>query len=194
MAAVCPAESVHNGATCHGHARSTPLRSQQTQGRRRVSSTSSPRSAHRNEDHPAHADDPDIATPWSKRSSTPPAVVTTGIYCRPGCGARPLAKNNVTFELAAAAEAAGFRACLRCRPYRVAGPVSSAAPVIVCSAVQLIIDGMLDDDTETALAERVGLSTRHLRRLFRAHLGAIPDEFTRSRRAQRSAGPALGQH
>ena len=52
------------------------------------------------------------------------AVVTTGIYCRPGCGAKPLAENIRTFELAAAAEAAGFRACLRCRPYRVAGPVA----------------------------------------------------------------------
>src|SRR5437879_862808 len=48
------------------------------------------------------------------------AVVTTGIYCRPGCGAKPLAENVKTFELAAEAEAAGFRACLRCRPYRVA--------------------------------------------------------------------------
>ena len=51
------------------------------------------------------------------------AVVTTGIYCRPGCGARPRADNVRTFELAEAAEAAGFRACLRCRPYRVAGTV-----------------------------------------------------------------------
>ncbi|MEJ3651649.1 helix-turn-helix domain-containing protein [Actinomycetes bacterium KLBMP 9759] len=111
------------------------------------------------------------------------AVVTTGIYCRPGCGARPLAKNNVTFELAAAAEAAGFRACLRCRPYRVAGTVPSAAPEIVCGAVRLIIDGALDDATEAVLAERVGLSTRHLRRLFRTHLGVSPDDLARSRRA-----------
>src|ERR1700736_3991151 len=55
------------------------------------------------------------------------AVVTTGIYCRPGCGAKPLAENVRTFELAAEAEAAGFRACLRCRPYRVAGPVAAGA-------------------------------------------------------------------
>ncbi len=54
------------------------------------------------------------------------AVVTTGIYCRPGCAARPLARNVRTFDLAAAAEAAGFRACERCRPYRVAGPVGSS--------------------------------------------------------------------
>ncbi|SDX04324.1 AraC family transcriptional regulator, regulatory protein of adaptative response / DNA-3-methyladenine glycosylase II [Amycolatopsis xylanica] len=112
------------------------------------------------------------------------AVITTGIYCRPGCGAKPLPRNNITFEHAAAAEAAGFRACLRCRPYRVAGPVGSDAPELVCRAVQLIIGGALDHGgTETALAERVGLSSRHLRRLFLRHLGASPDQLARSRRA-----------
>ncbi|ONI80980.1 AraC family transcriptional regulator [Actinosynnema sp. ALI-1.44] len=111
------------------------------------------------------------------------AVTTTGIYCRPGCGAKPLAKNNVTYELAAAAEAAGFRACLRCRPYRVAGPVNADAPELVCHAVQLIIGGELDRGTESALAERVGVSPRHLRRLFLKHLGASPDQLARSRRA-----------
>jgi AraC family transcriptional regulator, regulatory protein of adaptative response / DNA-3-methyladenine glycosylase II len=112
------------------------------------------------------------------------AVVTTGIYCRPGCGARPLAQNTRTFELAAAAEAAGFRACHRCRPYRVAGPVGSNPPEIVCEAVQLIIGGVLDNGgTEAALAGQVGMSSRHLRRLFRTHLGATPDQFARSRRA-----------
>jgi len=112
------------------------------------------------------------------------AVVTTGIYCRPGCGAKPLAENVRTFELAAAAEAAGFRACQRCRPYRVAGPVGSDAPELVCQAVQMIIYGALDGGgTEAALAERVGMSARHLRRLFLKHLGATPDQLARSRRA-----------
>lgn len=111
------------------------------------------------------------------------AVVTTGIYCRPGCGAKPLAKNTRTFELPAAAEAAGFRACLRCRPYRIAGPARSDAPELVCRAVQMIIDGALDDGTEAALADRVGMSARHLRRLFLEHLGASPDQLARSRRA-----------
>jgi AraC family transcriptional regulator of adaptative response / DNA-3-methyladenine glycosylase II len=112
------------------------------------------------------------------------AVVTTGIYCRPGCSAKPLAKNVLTFELPAAAEAAGFRACLRCRPYRVAGPIGSDAPELVCQAVQLVIYGALDDGgTEATLAERVGLSARHLRRLFLKHLGASPDQLARSRRA-----------
>lgn len=112
------------------------------------------------------------------------AVVTTGIYCRPGCSARPLAHNTRTFELAAAAEAAGFRACYRCRPYRVAGPVGSNAPEIVCEAVQLIIGGALDDGgTEAVLAATIGISPRHLRRLFLKHLGASPDQLARSRRA-----------
>ena len=111
------------------------------------------------------------------------AVRTTGIYCRPGCGAKPLAENVETFELPSAAEAAGYRACLRCRPYRVAGTVADEAPELVCRAVQLIITGVLDDADETALAARLGLSARHLRRMFNDHLGVTPDQFARSRRA-----------
>jgi AraC family transcriptional regulator, regulatory protein of adaptative response / DNA-3-methyladenine glycosylase II len=112
------------------------------------------------------------------------AVVTTGIYCRPGCSARPLAKNVRTFELPAAAEAAGFRACKRCRPYRVAAPIGSDPPELVCQAWQMIIGGALDDGgTEALLADRVGMSPRHLRRLFLKHLGATPDQLARSRRA-----------
>ncbi len=112
------------------------------------------------------------------------AVVTTGIYCRPGCAARPLAHNTRIFDSAAAAEAAGFRACHRCRPYRTSGPVGSSAPEIVCEAVQLIIGGALDDGgTEAALAQRIGISPRQLRRLFLRHLGASPDQLARSRRA-----------
>jgi AraC family transcriptional regulator, regulatory protein of adaptative response / DNA-3-methyladenine glycosylase II len=111
------------------------------------------------------------------------AVRTTGIYCRPGCGAKPLAENVQTFELPAAAEAAGFRACLRCRPYRVAGTVADEAPELVCRAVQLIIAGVLDESGESALGARLGLSARHLRRMFNEHLGVTPDQFARSRRA-----------
>jgi len=106
-------------------------------------------------------------------------VVTTGIYCRPGCGAKPLAENVRTFELAAEAEAAGFRACLHCRPYRVAGPVAADAPEMACRAVQLIITGVLDTGTETALGARLAVSPRHLRRLFHDHLGVTPDQLAR---------------
>lgn len=111
------------------------------------------------------------------------AVATTGIYCRPGCGAKPRAENVRKFELAAAAEAAGFRACLRCRPYRVAGPVGADAPEIVCRAVQLIIGGGLDEGTEAGLGARLAVSPRHLRRMFNDHLGVTPDQLARSRRA-----------
>jgi AraC family transcriptional regulator of adaptative response / DNA-3-methyladenine glycosylase II len=111
------------------------------------------------------------------------AVRTTGIYCHPGCSATPLAENVSTFELPAAAEAAGYRACLRCRPYRVAGTVADDAPELVCRAVQLVIAGLLDESGEEALGARLGMSARHLRRMFHEHLGVTPDQFARSRRA-----------
>jgi AraC family transcriptional regulator of adaptative response / DNA-3-methyladenine glycosylase II len=85
--------------------------------------------------------------------------------------------------MAAAAEAAGFRACLRCRPYRLAGSLPWEAPELVCRAVQLIIAGALDDGTEADLGRRLGVSARHLRRMFHEHLGLTPDQFARSRRA-----------
>jgi AraC family transcriptional regulator, regulatory protein of adaptative response / DNA-3-methyladenine glycosylase II len=111
------------------------------------------------------------------------AVVTTGIYCRPGCGARPNQENVVRFGLAAAAEAAGYRACLRCRPYRASDLVVWNGPELVCRAVQMILDGALDNGTEGTLAARLGVSARHLRRLFTAHLGVTPDGLARSARA-----------
>src|SRR5690349_20002630 len=72
------------------------------------------------------------------------AVVTTGIYCRPWCGARPRAENVRTFEMAAAPEAVGCRACLRCRPYRTPGTVAWDAPELVCRALRPILDGVPD--------------------------------------------------
>jgi AraC family transcriptional regulator of adaptative response / DNA-3-methyladenine glycosylase II len=111
------------------------------------------------------------------------AVVTTGIYCRPGCPARPNAENVRPYELAAAAEAAGFRACLRCRPYRAPQPTVWEGHELVCRAVRLVIDGYLDGRTEADLGARIGVSARHLRRLFQAEVGVTPDELARSRRA-----------
>jgi AraC family transcriptional regulator, regulatory protein of adaptative response / DNA-3-methyladenine glycosylase II len=111
------------------------------------------------------------------------AVVTTGIYCRPGCAGRPHPGHVRGYALAAAAEADGFRSCLRCRPYRSGQPVSWTGPELVCRAVQLITDGALDGRTEDHLAARLGVSSRHLRRLFTAELGLTPDELARSRRA-----------
>ena len=113
------------------------------------------------------------------------AVVTTGIYCRPDCSARPDAANVRSYASAAAAEAAGFRACLRCRPYRstsAGGPISATATELVCRATHLISEGALDERTEADLAALVGVSGRHLRRLFIEHVGATPDGLARSRR------------
>jgi AraC family transcriptional regulator, regulatory protein of adaptative response / DNA-3-methyladenine glycosylase II len=107
-------------------------------------------------------------------------VVTTGIYCRPGCGGRPHARNVTPYPLAASAEAAGFRACFQCRPYRWPQSVSWTGPELVCRAVRLILDGALDGTTEAELGSRLGVSARHLRRLFTAHLGVTPDGLARS--------------
>jgi AraC family transcriptional regulator, regulatory protein of adaptative response / DNA-3-methyladenine glycosylase II len=111
------------------------------------------------------------------------AVVTTGIYCLPSCTGRPDRNNVRTFELAAAAEAAGFRACLRCRPYRTEPAISNrVVPQLLCHAVRLIVDGVLDEATEDDLGAKLGVSGRHLRRLFVEHLGLTPDQLARSTR------------
>jgi AraC family transcriptional regulator of adaptative response / DNA-3-methyladenine glycosylase II len=110
-------------------------------------------------------------------------VVTTGIYCRKGCPAQPLRRNMLPFGHAAAAEAAGFRPCLRCRPDRMPDVGWIAAPELVCRAMHSIADGVLDDTTEDELATRLGVSARHLRRLFAQYVGATPSEVARSRRA-----------
>jgi AraC family transcriptional regulator of adaptative response / DNA-3-methyladenine glycosylase II len=110
-------------------------------------------------------------------------VVTTGIYCREGCGARPLPHHVRTFPTAASAEAAGFRACLQCRPYRLAPEVSWVGPELVCRGVQLVLDGILQDANEDVLARRLGVSARHQRRAFLAHVGVTPSQLARSGRA-----------
>jgi AraC family transcriptional regulator of adaptative response / DNA-3-methyladenine glycosylase II len=111
------------------------------------------------------------------------AVITTGIYCRPGCKGNPLARNTKPYTYAAAAEAAGFRPCLRCRPDRVPVPGWIDAPELVCRAMRAIADGVLDQANEDELAEQLGVSARHLRRLFEQHIGATPSEVARSKRA-----------
>jgi AraC family transcriptional regulator of adaptative response / DNA-3-methyladenine glycosylase II len=110
------------------------------------------------------------------------AVVTTGIYCRPGCGAQPLVQHVQRYLLAAAAEAAGYRACLRCRPYRLPQALVWNGRDLVCRAVSLILDSLLHGATEATLAGRLGVSERHLRRLFIANVGVTPDGLARSAR------------
>jgi AraC family transcriptional regulator, regulatory protein of adaptative response / DNA-3-methyladenine glycosylase II len=110
------------------------------------------------------------------------AVKTTGIYCRPACGASPKRDNVECYPLPASAEAAGYRACLRCRPYRLSQTLGWDAPELVCRAVRLIVSGALDDGTEAELGRRLGISSRHLRRLFVSELGVTPDGLARSAR------------
>ena len=113
------------------------------------------------------------------------AVRSTGVYCRPICPARtPLARNVRFFACAAAAEAAGFRPCRRCRPETSPGtPGWMGASATVARALRLIEQGALDHDDIEGLARRLGLGSRHLRRLFIEHLGAPPVAVARTRRA-----------
>ena len=114
------------------------------------------------------------------------AVTTTRIYCRPICPApSPKDQHIQYFPTAAAAEAAGFRPCLRCRPEAAPGtPAWSGTSAIVSRALRLIGDGALDEDGVGRIAERVGVTDRHLRRLFLQHLGATPLQVALTRRAQ----------
>ncbi len=101
-------------------------------------------------------------------------VLSTRIYCRPGCPARMPRRENVAFfACAAAAEERGLRACLRCRPdASPRSPAAIGAPVTVTRALRLIGEGHTRDMDE--LAARLGVGGRHLRRLFDEHLGASP--------------------
>ena len=112
------------------------------------------------------------------------AVKSTGIYCRPVCPARtPHAKNVVFYPTAAAAQEAGFRPCLRCRPETA--PEMGAwrgTSNTVSRALSMIELGALDEGNVEELAERLGLGERQLRRLFREHLGASPVSVAQTRR------------
>lgn len=103
-------------------------------------------------------------------------VRTTGIYCRPICPANAPRSENVTFyRTAAAAGEAGFRPCLRCRPECAPGtPAWAGTSTTVKRGLRLIADGALDDGNLEVLADRLGVTSRHLRRLFSRHLGASP--------------------
>ncbi len=113
-------------------------------------------------------------------------VVTTGVYCRPVCPApTPREENCRFFPSAAAAERAGFRPCLRCHPESSPGtPAWAGASATVARALRLIADGALDEAGVDALAERLGVGARHLRRLFLQHLGAAPLAVAQTRRLQ----------
>lgn len=113
-------------------------------------------------------------------------VRTTGIYCRPSCPARTPALRNVTFHpSAAAAQAAGFRACKRCLPDATPGsPDWDVAATVAGRAMRLIADGVVDREGVEGLAQRLGYTSRHLSRLLTAELGAGPLALARTQRAQ----------
>ena len=112
------------------------------------------------------------------------AVKTTGIYCRPICPTRtPKRENLVFYPSAAAAQEAGFRPCLRCRPESAPDiGVWRGTSNTVSRALALIEKGGLDGADVEALAERLGVGERQLRRLFRRHLGASPIAVAQTRR------------
>jgi AraC family transcriptional regulator, regulatory protein of adaptative response / DNA-3-methyladenine glycosylase II len=112
------------------------------------------------------------------------AVTSTGIYCRPICPSRYAKRANVRFfGTPAAAEAAGFRPCLRCRPEAAPGtPAWLGTAAVVRRALRLINDGALDEQSVGALAGRLGIGPRHLVRLFARHVGASPIAVAQTRR------------
>ena len=111
-------------------------------------------------------------------------VKTTGIYCRPVCKVKmPLAKNITIYHSAAAAAEAGFRPCLRCRPEAAPGtPAWMGTSTTVKRALRLISEGALDNDSVETLSDRLGVTTRHLCRLFDQHIGASPKALAQTRR------------
>jgi len=113
-------------------------------------------------------------------------VLTTKIYCRPICRSRTSQESNVRyFPSAAAAAEAGFRPCLRCRPECAPGtPAGAGTQNTVSRALRLIGETGLEDGGVEALAEHVGMGSRHLRRLFLRHLGATPSAVAHTRRLQ----------
>lgn len=112
------------------------------------------------------------------------AITSTGIYCRPICPSPHAKRTHVRFfPSAAAASAAGFRPCLRCRPEVAPGtPAWNGTSTTVSRGLRLIAEGALDDSGVEMLAMRLGVSSRHLSRLFQRHLGALPTAVAQTRR------------
>ena len=111
-------------------------------------------------------------------------VSSTGIYCRPVCTVRaPRPENCRFFASAAAAEVDGYRPCLRCRPELAPGNAGvDAAARLAQAAVNLIENGILDEGGIETLAARVGVTSRHLRRIFDTEFGVSPVEYAQTQR------------
>jgi AraC family transcriptional regulator of adaptative response / DNA-3-methyladenine glycosylase II len=112
------------------------------------------------------------------------AVTSTRIYCRPICPSRTARRSNVRyFSTPSAAESAGFRPCLRCRPEAAPGtPAWLGTAAVVRRALRLINEGALDESSVEALAARLGIGPRHLLRLFTRHVGVSPLAVAHTRR------------
>ena len=111
------------------------------------------------------------------------AVRSTGIYCRPSCPARrPKPENVAFFDTTAAAEAAGFRPCLRCYP---AGQSPAEANAALISAACRLIEQAEDMPRLTELAARIGMSPWHFHRQFKRATGLTPQAWAKARRAGR---------
>ena len=113
-------------------------------------------------------------------------VLTTGIYCRPVCPARAPARDNVRYYATpAAAQDAGFRPCLRCRPEAARRlPEWTVGSQTVIKGLRLIDSGFLNDHPVAAMAERLNLSSRQLNRVFSSEVGATPASLARAHRVQ----------
>jgi AraC family transcriptional regulator, regulatory protein of adaptative response / DNA-3-methyladenine glycosylase II len=111
-------------------------------------------------------------------------VVSSGVYCRSICPAPSAKEKNVRYyPTAAAAAEAGFRPCLRCRPKCSPGtPAWLGTPNTVSRALRLLNEGGLEDGGVEALAEHLGIGSRHLRQLFLQHLSASPRAVAQTRR------------
>jgi AraC family transcriptional regulator of adaptative response / DNA-3-methyladenine glycosylase II len=111
-------------------------------------------------------------------------VTSTGIYCRPICPSRTSKPTNVRYyPTAAAAAEAGFRPCLRCRPEAAPGTAAwLGTSAVVNRALRMINEGALDQTSVERLATRLGVSSRHLHRLFMRHVGASPLTVAQTRR------------
>ena len=107
------------------------------------------------------------------------AVSSTGIFCRPVCPARAPAEQQVRYYFcAAAASAAGYRPCLRCRPDSAPGSAAwQGTDTTLQRALRLIDEGGLQQQSQQQLAERLGISERYLRKLFQQQLGMAPKQY-----------------
>lgn len=110
-------------------------------------------------------------------------VRTTGIYCRPVCRVRaPKASSCRYYDTAVAAEAAGFRPCLRCRPELAPGVALVDSPNALAAAAARMLDAGAGQDGLVQIARRTGVGERHLRRVFQAHFGVSPVAYAQTQR------------